>query len=113
MQLQSLKAAVQGMLAQADQLRSPSDRQTLYLHNSQVLALLLEAPGETYPGWPKAALALLRPVVERQSGPLPSLTPSPGLLTPQHSRPLVETISAGPLLNRLQEQLLTVLELPD
>ncbi len=114
MQLLSLKSTVQSILAQGEQLSSQSERQTLYRHTCQVLALLLEAPGEAGPGWPKAALILLRPKPERQSGP--SLALSGAFSTPSRSRShsVVETTSAPQSsLAALQEQLLTILELPD
>jgi hypothetical protein len=114
MQLLSLKSAIQRIVAQAEQLSNQSERQTLYAHTCQVLALLLEAPGEAGPGWPKAALLLLRPQPERQSGP--SLALSGAFSTPSRSRShsVVETTSAPQSsLAMLQEQLLTILELPD
>jgi hypothetical protein len=113
MQLQSLKTTIQGMMARAEQLRGLSERQTLYLHTCQVLTLLLEAPGEAQPGWARAALALLRPMAERHSGPMPSLTASRPLFPTPRSRPLVETIAPPPALTEFQECLQTVLELPD
>ncbi len=113
MQLQSLKTTIQGIMARAEQLRGPTERQTLYLHTCQVLTLLLEAPGEAQPGWSRAALTLLRPLAERQSGPMPSITASRPLFAAQRSRPLVEAIGAAPALTEFQEHLQTILELPD
>ena len=113
MRLQSLKTAIQGVMAQGDQSRSPAERQTLYLHTCQVLTLLLDAPDEATPGWSRAALTILRPMTTRQSGPMPALTTSRSLLSPQRTRPLVETIGTAPALADLQESLVTVLELPD
>ena len=113
MRLQSLKTTIQGIVAQGDQSRSPAERQTLYLHTCQVLTLLLDAPDEAGPGWSRAALTILRPMTTRQSGPMPALTTSRSLLSPQRSRPLVEAVGNAPTLVELQESLLTVLELPD
>jgi hypothetical protein len=113
MRLQSLKTAIKGMMAQADQSRSPAERQSLYLHTCQVLTLLLDAPDEAEPGWSRAALTILRPMTTRQSGPMPALTPSRSPRSPGSTRPLVEAVGAAPSLADLQESLLTVLELPD
>ncbi|HLW02774.1 MAG TPA: hypothetical protein VKT82_29230 [Ktedonobacterales bacterium] len=110
MQLLSLKTAIQGILALADQQKSQNERQLFYLHTCQALTLLLEAPGESGPGWPRAALALLRPLAERQSGPLAATTRA--LTSRQLSRPLVEVMPSASL-PETQEHLLTVLELPE
>lgn len=115
MQLESLKAAIQSIMAQAEQLNSQSERQMLYVHTCLVLALLLETPGEAGPGWPNAALLLLRPLVERHSGPMPALSGAFSAPNRSRSRSVVETIAAAPLpsLAALQEHLLIILELPD
>ena len=113
MRLQSLKTAIQGIMAQGDQSRGPAERQSLYLHTCQVLTLLLDAPDEATAGWSRAALTILRPMTTRQSGPMAALTTSRSPLSPQRSRPLVEATGAAPALAELQESLLTVLELPD
>ena len=113
MQLRSLKTTIQGIMAQAGQLRGHNERQTLYLHTCQVLTLLLETPDEASPGWARAALLLLRSLSARQSGPMPALTASRRLSTPQRSHPLVEAIAAAPPLAALQEGFQTILELPD
>ena len=111
MQLLSLKTAVQGILLLAEQQKSPNERQLFYLHTCQALTLLLEAPDESGPGWPRAALALLRPVAERQSGPL-AASSAFTRANRQHSRPLVEVMSPAPQ-PEAQEYLLTILELPE
>ncbi len=111
MQLLSLKTTIQGIMALADQQKAQGGRQLLYTHACQTLALLLETPGESGPGWPKAALMLLRQVSERQSGPLAAA----GRFSPpgrQFSRPLVEVMAPSPQ-NEMQEHLLTLLELPE
>jgi hypothetical protein len=111
MQLLSLKTTVQGILALADQQKAQNERQLFYMHACQMLALLLETPGESGPGWPKAALMLLRPVSERQSGPLAAA----GSFSPpgrQFSRPLV-AVMAPPAQDEMHEHLLTILELPE
>jgi hypothetical protein len=114
MQLLSLKTTIQGIMAQADQQKAQNERQMLYLHTCQVLTLLLETPGESGPGWPRAALALLRPLAERQSGPLAVASGAFSLASRQRSRPLVETIvPTSPPIAEFQEYLLTILELPD
>jgi hypothetical protein len=116
MQLLSLKSAVQGILALGDQQKSLNERQLFYLHTCQALTLLLEAPGESGPGWPRAALMLLRPLAERQSGPLAATTRANtrALAVPSRSfsRPLVELMAPAPQ-TQTQENLLTILELPD
>ena len=112
MQLLSLKSAIQSVLAQAERQKNPHERQLFYLHTCQVLTLLLDTPGESGPGWPKAALALLAASLgERQSGPL-AASGALSLASHQRSRPLVEVIAPSPL-NELQEYLLALLELPD
>ncbi|HEY7358792.1 MAG TPA: hypothetical protein VH590_20055 [Ktedonobacterales bacterium] len=111
MQLLSLKTTIQGIMALAEQQKAQNGRQLLYTHACQTLTLLLETPGESGPGWPKAALALLRQVSGRQSGPLAAA----GGFSPadrQVSRPLVEVLAPAPQ-NEMQEQLLTILELPE
>jgi hypothetical protein len=113
MRLQSVKTTIQGMMAQGDQSRGPTERQSLYLHTCQVLTLLLDAPDEATPGWSRAALTILRPMTTRQSGPMAALTTSRSPLSPQRSRPLVEATGSMPSLVELQESLLTVLDLPD
>ncbi|HEU5367819.1 MAG TPA: hypothetical protein VFU69_05130, partial [Ktedonobacterales bacterium] len=112
MQLLSLKATIQGIMALADQQKAQNGRQLFYTHACQTLTLLLETPGETGPGWPKAALALLRQVSERQSGPLAAATSGVNPSGRQFSRPLVE-VMAPSLQNETQEHLLTILELPE
>ncbi len=113
MRLVSLKTAIQGILAQAAQQGDQHERQMLLVHTCQVLALLLETPAESGPGWPKAALAILRARVERHSGPLAAVSGPFSLTSHQRSRPLVEVMTPIPTLAALQEQLLTILELPD
>ena len=113
MRLQSLKTTIRGIMAQGDQSRGPTERQMLYLHTCQIFTLLLDAPDEAGAGWSRAALTILRPMTTRQSGPMPALTTSRSLLSPQRSRPLVEAVGSAPALAELQESLLTVLELPD
>lgn len=112
MQLLSLKTAVQGVMAQAEQQKNPQERQLFYLHTCQVLTLLLDTPGESGPGWPKAALGLLAASQgERQSGTLAAS----GAFSPanrQRSRPLVEVLAPSPL-SEIHEYLLALLELPD
>src|SRR5215470_5689184 len=112
MQLLSLKTAIRGIMALADQQNSQSERQLFYLHTIQALTLLLEAPGECGPGWPRAALALLRPLAEQQSGPLAAATGAFNLIGRQQSRPLVE-VMAPSQQTETQEYLLTILELPE
>ncbi len=114
MQLLSLKTAVKGIIALADQQNSQNERQLFFLHTSQTLSLLLDTPGESSPGWPRAALALLHPLAERQSGPFAAATGAFSLSTSQRSRPLVEVIAPSPSpLAETQEHLLTILELPE
>jgi hypothetical protein len=111
MQLLSLKNAIQGSIALAEKQGSQAERQLVYQHTCQVLTLLLETPGEASPGWPKAALTLLRPQAERQIGQF-AASGALNLPGPPLSRPLVELIA--PLsLNDLHEHLLTILELPE
>lgn len=112
MQLLSLKTAIQGIMALAEQQKSQNERQLFYLHTCQALTLLLETPGESGPGWPRAALTLLRPLAEQQSGPLAAASSALTLANRQHSRPLVEVITSSPQ-PEAQEHLLTVLELPE
>ncbi len=123
MQLSSLKTAIKAILVQADFQRGQNERQLFYLYTGQALAFLLNTPGESTPGWPKAALALLRPLTERQSGPLaatsgamsPARSQDSGSLSAarsRSSRPLVEVMTPAPLAET-QECLLTILDLPD
>jgi hypothetical protein len=112
MQLLSLKTAIQGIMSQADQQKGQHERQLFYTYACQALALLLATPGESGPGWPKAALALLRSLAERHSGPLPSVPDAFNLASRQRSRPLVELMAPSPLAE-MQDYLLTILELPD
>src|SRR5689334_10697978 len=112
MQLLSLKTAVQGVMAQAERQKNPHERQLIYLHTCHVLSLLLDTPGESGPGWPKAALALLATSQgERESGPL-AASGAFSLASRQRSRPLVEMMGPSPLSD-IQEYLLALLELPD
>ncbi len=112
MQLLSLKNAIQGAMALAEQQKSQNERQLFYLHTSQVLTLLLETPGESGPGWARAAMELLRPQAERQSGPLAATPGAFKLASRQQSRPLVELMPPAPQ-TQTQEHLLTILELPE
>ena len=113
MHLQSLKTAIQGVLTQGELLRSPTERQTLYLHTCLVLTLLLETPDEVQPGWTKAALMLLSTLAEHQSGPMASLAGSRRLVAAQRTRPVVEVMSATAALTEAREHLQTLIELPD
>ena len=112
MQLLSLKTAVKGIMALADQQSSLHERQLFYLHTCQTLSLLLDTPGESGPGWPRAALTLLHPLVERQSGPFSANTSAFMRSGLRRSRPLVEIMNSAPL-TETQENLLTILELPE
>ncbi|HEY7350157.1 MAG TPA: hypothetical protein VH599_17695 [Ktedonobacterales bacterium] len=111
MQLLSLKTAIQGIMARAEQQKNLNERQTFYTHACLALALLLETPEESGPGWPRAALALLRPLADLSSGPL-AATEAFTLAARQRSRPLVEVMAPMPL-TEIQEYLLALLELPD
>lgn len=111
MQLLSLKTVIQGIMALADQQKGQNERQLFYLHACQTLILLLDAPGESGPGWSRAALTLLRPLTERQSGPM-AATGTFSLTGRQHSRPLVEVMLPAPQAET-REHLLTILELPE
>lgn len=112
MQLLSLKSVIQSVMAQAERQKNLHERQLFYLHTCQVLTFLLDAPGESSPGWPKAALALLAASQgERQSGPL-AASAAFSLASHQRSRPLVEVIAPSPL-SEIHEYLLALLELPD
>jgi hypothetical protein len=112
MQLLSLKTTIQGIMALAEQQKAQNGRQLLYTYACQTLALLLETPGESGPGWPKAALMLLRPQAERPATPLAAATGGFNPAGRRFSRPLVEVMAPAPQ-NEMQEQLLTILELPE
>jgi hypothetical protein len=112
MQLLSLKTTIQGIITLAEQQKGSSERQLFYQHTCQALILLLETPGESGPGWPRAALALLRLVAEQQSGPLAAANGAFSRSSLRQSRPLVETMAPSPL-TETQEQLRTILELPE
>jgi hypothetical protein len=111
MQLPSLKSTIAAVLSQSETL-SPGERQTALAQTCQVLALLLETPGESGPGWPKAALTLLRPPIEQPAeARIASGTVS--MSSRSTSRMLALRTAPAPSLAELQERLLTVLLLPD
>ncbi len=112
MQLPSIKTTIAAVLGQSETL-SPDERQTALAQTCQVLALLLETPGESGPGWPKAALTLLRPPIEQ---PAETRVASSGVVSMSSrstSRMLALRTAPAPTLAELQERLLTVLLLPD
>ncbi len=112
MQLLSLKNAIQGSIALAEKQSSQAERQLVYQHTCQLLTLLLGTPGEASPGWPRAALTLLRSQAERQTDQFAAAGGALSLSGGQRSRPLVELMAPLPS-NELYEHLLTILELPE
>jgi hypothetical protein len=112
MQLASLKSTITSLLSQSE-TSLPNERQVALAHTCQVLALLLETPGESGPGWPKAALALLRAQTEEPSDPRVAVVSARSTLSRPISRMLVQRSTLALSLAELQERLLTVLLLPD
>jgi hypothetical protein len=111
MQLSSLKATITAMLDQSGG-SGAYERQAALAHTCQILALLLDAPGESGPGWPRAALALLRPQIEEPIDPRMAASLRMSASRP-FSRALGQRAAPAPTLAELQERLLTVLLLPE
>lgn len=112
MQLASLKTAITAILGQSETY-APGERQAALAHTCQVLALLLDTPGESGPGWPRAALALLRPLNEEPSEPRVAAVSMRSTLSRPISRKLIQRTAPVLSLTELQERLLTILLLPD
>ena len=105
MQLASLKATIERVLVQAEQFKSLGRRYILLVHTSQILGYLLDMPGEGGPGWPRAALAVLRSQGMRQTDPLLADIGMPVLSGELAPAPLA--------LIEVQDVLLTLLDLPE